>query len=218
MTFYETINLNRLKIEYMVGANKKTSIIKTAARLFSLQGYEATTTLQIARETGITEPAVFYHFKNKNTLFAEIIKDASARYIKRLEALDNSDRSPFDRIAELVLTHFSVATEKSYPFRILLRACPARMDGADNECTRAYRQVRVRLKETIRKILEKGVASGQFRPVALDATSNLLIAMLYGLMHQQAAGLDALDGVEAAAIAFCENALTTEAATVKGGP
>lgn len=67
----------------MVGVNKKTFIIETAARLFSLQEYDATTTLQIARETGINEPAVFYHFKNKNKLFAEIINAASTRCITR---------------------------------------------------------------------------------------------------------------------------------------
>jgi predicted transcriptional regulator len=44
----------------------KPAIVVTATRLFAAQGYEATTTLQIAREVGVTEPAVFYYFKNKN--------------------------------------------------------------------------------------------------------------------------------------------------------
>jgi AcrR family transcriptional regulator len=34
--------------------SKKEKILKTAARLFSRQGFDATTTLQLAREAGVT--------------------------------------------------------------------------------------------------------------------------------------------------------------------
>lgn len=190
--------------------NKKASIIETASRLFSLQGFEATTTLQIAREVGITEPAVFYHFKSKNALFSEIIEDAAARYIKRIEALDMASCQAMDCIEKLIRIHFQVVSQNSYPFLILLRTCPARMKASDNSCSEVYRKTRVRLKDASMQILESGMASGEFKQIDVDATANLLIAMLYGLMHQQAAALDPLKGVEAATISFCKNALLNE--------
>jgi AcrR family transcriptional regulator len=45
--------------------SKRETILKTAARLFSTQGFEATTTLQLAREAGVTEPLIYYHFQKE---------------------------------------------------------------------------------------------------------------------------------------------------------
>jgi AcrR family transcriptional regulator len=46
--------------------NKKETILKTAARLFANQGFDGSTTVQIAREVGVTELLIFYHFKGKD--------------------------------------------------------------------------------------------------------------------------------------------------------
>jgi AcrR family transcriptional regulator len=56
-------------------------------------------------------------------------------------------------------------------------------------------------------ILEKGMNSGEFIQIEIDATANVLLAMINGLMRQKIAALDALKGVELAAIEFCRNAL-----------
>jgi AcrR family transcriptional regulator len=41
--------------------------------------------LQISREVGVTEPTIFYHFKNKQHFFNTILEDALSRYLGRLE-------------------------------------------------------------------------------------------------------------------------------------
>ncbi len=55
--------------------NKKQNILKTAADLFSSQGFGNTTTLQIAREARVTEPLLYYHFQGKEDIFSVIIED-----------------------------------------------------------------------------------------------------------------------------------------------
>ena len=52
--------------------SKREIILKTAARLFAAQGFEATTTIQIAREAGATEPLIYYHFKSKKRSIRQI--------------------------------------------------------------------------------------------------------------------------------------------------
>jgi AcrR family transcriptional regulator len=39
--------------------SKRDAILKTAARLFATQGFDGTTTIQIAREAGATEPLIY---------------------------------------------------------------------------------------------------------------------------------------------------------------
>ena len=178
-----------------------------AVRLFALQGYAATTTLQVAREVGVTEPTVFYHFKNKSHFFSTILEDASQRYFGRLDALQLSGSSAFECIEAIIRLHFSVVVEEHEYMRILLRTCPARLEDPDDTCTRIYRQARSTLKALISGVLEKGIRLDEFRGVDVDATSNMLIAMLNGLMRQQIAEMDTFKGVEAATIGFCRNAL-----------
>jgi AcrR family transcriptional regulator len=51
----------------------KESIVKTALELFLQHGYEKTSLNQLAREVGITKPAIYHYFKNKDELFHEVV-------------------------------------------------------------------------------------------------------------------------------------------------
>lgn len=178
--------------------NRKESIFKTAVRLFATQGYEATTTLQIAKEVGVTEPAVFYHFHSKNAFFSTVLEKAANAYFECIDALGLDGPSAFESLETLIRIHFAIVTEEPEFMRILLRTCPARLDDPENTCTKIYRQARSKLKATAKKILKKGMASGEFIKVDFEATANMLIALLNGLMHQQVAGMDKLKGLEVA--------------------
>jgi len=59
------------------GINQKETyqtIVQTAQRLFMELGYRAVSTRQIADLCGITQPALYHHFKNKQTLYVEVIQ------------------------------------------------------------------------------------------------------------------------------------------------
>ena len=108
----------------------KQSIMKVAVRLFAQQGYEATTTLQVAKEVGVTEPTVFYHYKNKSHFFNTILKDASQSYFEHLDSLEPSGRTAFECISDIIRDHFLVVADEPEYIRILLRTCPVRLaDG-----------------------------------------------------------------------------------------
>lgn len=51
----------------------RDNIINTALRLFLQKGYEKTSLNHIAREVGITKPAIYHHFKNKDQLFHQVL-------------------------------------------------------------------------------------------------------------------------------------------------
>ena len=51
----------------------KESIVRTALELFLKNGYERTSLNQLAREVGITKPAIYHYFKSKDELFHEVV-------------------------------------------------------------------------------------------------------------------------------------------------
>jgi AcrR family transcriptional regulator len=50
------------------------TIIATAERLFMSHGYRAISTRRIAEECGITQPALYHHFPNKQAIYLEVVR------------------------------------------------------------------------------------------------------------------------------------------------
>lgn len=53
--------------------NLREKILRVAENLFMQQGYQATSTRQIAEAVGITQPNLYYHFKGKEAIYYEVM-------------------------------------------------------------------------------------------------------------------------------------------------
>jgi AcrR family transcriptional regulator len=60
-------------------AERRQAIVDTALRVFSEGSYRGTTTAQIAREAGISEPILYRHFPSKRDLYFAAIEEAWKR-------------------------------------------------------------------------------------------------------------------------------------------
>jgi len=66
--------------------NTHRLLLDAAERVFVRLGYQGATLDGIAAEAGFTKGAVYWHFKNKEALFLELLSDGLRRHF---EALDN---------------------------------------------------------------------------------------------------------------------------------
>ena len=53
----------------LTGPERKRAVVETACRVFAKSSYHGSTTAQIARETGVTEPVLYRHFTSKRELY-----------------------------------------------------------------------------------------------------------------------------------------------------
>jgi AcrR family transcriptional regulator len=51
------------------GPERRQAVVETACRVFAKSSYHGSTTAQIARETGVTEPVLYRHFASKRELY-----------------------------------------------------------------------------------------------------------------------------------------------------
>jgi AcrR family transcriptional regulator len=58
-----------------MAAARREQILKTALRLFAAQGFDATSTRQIAKEVGVAEGLIFHYFPTKAGLLTAILQD-----------------------------------------------------------------------------------------------------------------------------------------------
>lgn len=54
-------------------ATTRERILASARRLFAAHGYQGTSIRMVARDCGLTDPAVYYHFRTKADIFDELL-------------------------------------------------------------------------------------------------------------------------------------------------
>ena len=85
-----------------LGKTRQT-ILRTATRLFLQRGFGQTSTRDIAKEIGITQPALYHHFSDKEVLFLEVMTRFSSKVRQDInKALRKHDLSPEDQLYEIV--------------------------------------------------------------------------------------------------------------------
>mgnify|MGYP006289339775 CR=1 FL=1 len=187
---------------------KKQNLIETAIRLFAEQGYDGTTTLQISREAGVTEPLIYYHFKGKEELFTYILNQAFDEYSARLEALPKETANEFEKIENLIRATQQAVIEMPRRTRLVMSSCPARIKDPNHVCYSRMVGIYEWHHAYLTRCLEKGMAGGEFRNVPVAETAFVLISMINGMSRQHSLLEETgLAPARRAAVAFCRRSL-----------
>jgi AcrR family transcriptional regulator len=76
--------VNEQPTRRMSGTQRREQILGVALQVFAAGGYAATTTDQVARAAGVSQPYVVRMFGSKHALFAEVYRRACARVVEAL--------------------------------------------------------------------------------------------------------------------------------------
>ena len=81
-----------MKTNRLSGPERRAVVVETACRVFSKKSYHGSTTAEIARATGVTEPVLYRHFASKRELYLACL-DAVWEQVRELwgKALDAED-------------------------------------------------------------------------------------------------------------------------------
>lgn len=187
--------------------SKKQDLIKAATTLFAAQGFDATTTAEIAAAAGVTEPVIYHYFKNKEGLFADILINIFNDYFSRLEKLERQNKTQLDKIKNLIRLHFRFVDEFPEESYLILSACPAKLQDSGHVCAARIEDQRIRLTRYISTCLREGIRTGEFNRVPVKATAGFLLATVNGLLRCRSLKLDQIKGLEKATVAFCRRSL-----------
>jgi TetR/AcrR family transcriptional regulator len=64
----------------------RARLSQAAARLFAAKGYAGTSVREIVEAAGVTKPSLYYHFKSKEGIYLELVRDGSRAIRSILEA------------------------------------------------------------------------------------------------------------------------------------
>jgi len=145
-------------------AATRRQVMEAALRVFSQNGYAATTLDDIAREAGVTRGAIYWHFDNKadlyNTLVAEVSGRVSPMIVVTLEEGDSvlgvlreifvrllsymEEDEEFCAVQELVLFKTAVTPEMEEGLR-------KKVEGTHQ------------MVEMLTAVIERGIEAGEIR-------------------------------------------------------
>lgn len=99
----------------------KAKIIKSAMMLFSKNGYDATTTDEIARESTVNKAMIFYYYKNKAGLYASVMSEVLSSIHDEVIQTEKCCISPLADLRAFIKTYALYCEKNPYFPSLLLR-------------------------------------------------------------------------------------------------
>ncbi len=173
----------------MRSADRRRQLLDVAADLFAKRGYRGTTTAELAREAGITEPILYRHFENKLDLFVTLIDKVGDDVIKDWHSKLDGVREPARRLESLLAGNPSTHEKGRGVYRVIFQAM-TETDG-DPVIAKALRKHLAKLHKFVRDELSSLQKHGFVRKdeSAADIAWLLInVAVGYGMVSPLGVG------------------------------
>lgn len=160
-------------------ARRLSEITDAAAKVFARRGYHGASTQDIADVLGMRQASLYYYFESKEAALEAVCASGVDDYAKRALAILKSEAASSDKVARLVFQHLAPFAERLEYTVVFLRERrflppPAR---------KRIRTIEMRYERLIERVLEEGVASGEFRK---DLDTRMATLALLGLGNSAA--------------------------------
>ncbi len=185
-------------------AARRASILSAALPLFAARGYDGTTTRDLARAAGVTEPILYRHFPSKEALFDAVLSAVEERILARLTAAVAGARDARSRVAALADGLPALLAALADEFRVLNSVAATRASGpAGARVKTAYTRLGAFLTETV-------AAAGLRRGIDARTAGHLLLEVGLGASLTRPLGVPAVvrAGYGEAALRILLDALT----------
>ncbi len=164
---------------------KKEKIISAATSLFSRFGLEKTTMEDIAKAAKKGKSSLYYYFKSKEEVFAEVIKkEIAGLKTAIIEAIEIED-DPYNKFRKFVDSRLNYLNEKADQYTNVKDEHLKHYEFVEN-LTADYSNWEI---STIKNIVEYGRDKGLFEVTDLDSISQALFFALKGLEYPWAINL-----------------------------
>ena len=173
----------------MRSADRRRQLLEVAADLFARMGYRGTTTAELARAAGITEPILYRHFDNKLDLFVTLVDEVGRQVIGGWQEALEGVSDPAKRLEVLLANNPATHEKGRGVYRVIFQAM-TETEG-DPDIARALRKHLTKLHQFIKDELSDLQTTGAVRndETATDLAWLLInVAVGYGMTSPMGIG------------------------------
>jgi len=159
------------------GETRRRMLLDAALERFAREGYDRTTTREIAEATGVTEAVLFKHFATKRDLFLAVLEEY-APPDGLPSATECFGELPADAaLAAALRTYLNLWWQHRHYARLLRQELER-----DHEARERMRQMFLTMRTDLRALLDRLAARGEIRANAAALTTALLGIALRGFI------------------------------------
>lgn len=177
-------------------AERRNAIVEAAMEEFIARGFAATRLDDIAQRAGVAKGTIYLHFKDKESMFEELVRTVIVPVVAKLNALPPPTGSVRDLVEAFAGDFLKevIGTRRGDLVRLIVAEGPRFPAVADFY----YREVVSRGIVGMRALIELGIARGEIREKDLARYPQILvapamIAVIWQSLFARHAPLDAQD-------------------------
>ena len=177
-------------------AERRQAIIEAAMEEFISRGFAATRLDDIAKRAGVAKGTIYLHFKDKESMFEELIRTAIVPLVGRMQGPPPAGTTVRDFVEAFALNfiHEVVTTRRGDIVRLIVAEGPRFPAIADFY----YREVVSKGLAGMRAMIELGIARGEIKNANLARYPQImvapaLIAVIWQSLFAKHAPLDAIE-------------------------
>ncbi len=163
------------------GAQMRERLLDVALELFSRNGYGGTTVSAIVAAAGVTQPMLYYYFKNKQALFEALVEQALIAYDQLLQHDLPAGLSAREQLLELCRRGLHASGQNHVLTKLLFSLAFSHSEEV-GICARVDAVIR-RFLNTLEGIIRRGIAAGEFRSVDPADLAWAIYAVLFRAME-----------------------------------
>ena len=187
--------------------HRQEEILEAALEEFGANGFAATRLEDVAKRAGIAKGTIYLYFRDKERLFRAVVRTLIRKRIDALTGLFSG--SAEELLRELLSQMYQVV--RNAKARSIVRMLIAESGRFPQLADIYHREVIGRGLNRVRRVLKKGVATGEFRETKAAQFPQIVVApgvlaILWQLLHGERHRLD-LDAYSKAHLEFVLNSL-----------
>jgi AcrR family transcriptional regulator len=162
-------------------AVRQKEIISAARKLIVKYGSEHVTVKRMANEIGVSEAAIYRHFKSKNEILSFLIDDVEKTLIEDIESNYSGEMSSLEILEKIIISHISaIEQRKGVTFQVIAEI----ISLGDKKLNKKVFEAITRYISRIREILIEGIKTGVIKPdIEPEAAARLFFGITQGLVN-----------------------------------
>lgn len=151
---------NKNQAEFMSNRTVRHRLLDGATELFARKGYAATTVREIVQAAGVTKPALYYYFQNKEGIFLELMREGGKRFESLLDEARKEIGTVKERVVRLSDQVYQLFLSQIEIARIGLSIHYGPVQGVPFVDFDVFPR---KFQELIERLIREGVRKGEFR-------------------------------------------------------
>jgi AcrR family transcriptional regulator len=158
---------------------RKAAVLDCACGIFSTGSYRGTTTAEIAREAGVTEPVLYRHFASKRALYLAVLEESWRRLRALWDAAVEGEPDPRFWVGAMGRAYFAAKDPKVMCADLWMQALIEASDDA--EIRKSIRKQMREVHDYVSDVIRRSQAAGGVLPER-DASAEAWIFISIGLL------------------------------------